>query len=307
MLTRFQKAACAAAMLVAGYSALSLGQVITFNSPTPWLTQRNDSIVVKAQLDTSKFAKKQIAFSVVKMEAGKKKPVLTKTFKVKDFTQDFVIGLAGTNQVGGKDFLKINWNIPGAKDSGSCSPVGIVNVDKVAKFEPVHATKVTTPLDVKDLAALVKDKKFAKVGGHEFMLFWNKQTLSVVVKRSAAKTALRFTFDGKNGKNAFVSFADKMLDYADDKDSVNVFENDRAIQDSIIYTQKPWVSEIKKNSDKDLALITIPWFDIGLLPFDGRIMGFGAFEMTDAKAAAAYPEKALAFLPGSWGNVVLDK
>jgi hypothetical protein len=306
MFSRIQKAACAV-MLVAGYSAVSFGQVITFNSPTPWLTQRNDSIVVKAQLDTSKFAKKQIAFSVVKMEAGKKKAVLAKTFKVKDFTQDFVIGLAGMNQVGGKDFLKINWNIPGAKDSGSCAPVGIVNVDKAPKFEPVHATKVTTPLDIKDIAGLVKDKKFSKAGGREFMLFWNKQTLSVVVKRSAVKSSLRLTFDGKNGKNAFVSFADKMLDFVDEKDSIHVFENDRAIQDSIIYTQKPWVSEIKKASDKDFSLITIPWFDIGLLPFDGRIMGFGAFEMTDAKATGAYPEKAMAFLPGSWGNAVLDK
>jgi len=72
------------------------------------------------------------------------------------------------------------------------------------------------------------------------MLFWNKQTLSVVVKRSAAKSSLRLTFDGKNGKNAFVSFADKMLDFVDEKDSIHVFENDRAIQDSIIYTQKPW-------------------------------------------------------------------
>jgi len=47
----------------------------------------------------------------------------------------------------------------------------------------------------------------------------------------------------------------------------------------------------QKGLDKDFSLITIPWFDIGLLPFDGRIMGFGAFEMTDAKATGAYPKR----------------
>jgi len=48
-----------------------------------------------------------------------------------------------------------------------------------------------------------------------------------------------------------------MLDYVMDKDSVFAYENDRSYMDSITYTQKPWVSEIKKVSDKDYALITI--------------------------------------------------
>ena len=281
---------------------------MTFNSPAPWLTQRNDSIMVKAQLDTSKFAKKQLTLALSKTEAGKKKVVLSKTFKVKDFTQDFFLGMANTNLVGGKDFFKVIWSIPGAKDSGYCAPIGIVNIDKIAKSEPVHATKVVTPIDLKDIAGLVKDKKFTKVGGEEFLLLWNTKTLSIIVKKSVSKSVIKFTFDGKNGKNAFVSFADKMLDYVMVKDSVFAYENDRSYQDSINYTQKPWISEIKKVSDKDYTLITVPWFDVGLLPFDGRLMGFGAFVMAEAaKTPAAYPEKAIVLEPGSWGNAVLDK
>ncbi|MGB7568983.1 MAG: hypothetical protein WBM07_14075, partial [Chitinivibrionales bacterium] len=289
-------------LCVLGYSALSWGQVMTFNSPAPWLTQRNDSILVKAQLDTSKFVKKQLTLSLSKVEAGKKKPVLAKTFKVKDFTQDFFMGMAGASLIGGKDYLRVAWSNPGAKDSGYCAPIGIVNIDKIAKVQPVHATKVVTPIDLKDIAGLVKDKKFTKVGAEEFMLLWNTKTLSIIIKKSAAKGAVKFTFDGKNAKNAFVSFADKMLDYVTDKDSIFAYENDRVCSDSITYTPKVWINEIKKVSDKDYALVTIPWYDIGLLPFDGRVMGFGAFA-----APAAYPEKAVVFNPGSWGNVVLDK
>jgi len=307
MFTRILKAGCAGLLCVLGFSAFSFGQIMTFNSPAPWLTQRNDSIVVKAQLDTSKFAKKQLTLSLLKMEAGKKKQVLTKTFKVKDFTQDFFIGMANASLVGGKDFFKVIWSIPGAKDSGYCAPIGIVNIDKIAKSGPVHATKVVTPIDLKDIAGLVKDKKFTKVGADEFLLLWNTKTLSIIVKKSAVKSTVKFTFDGKNGKNAFVSFADKMLDYVMDKDSVFAYENDRSYLDSITYTQKAWVSEIKKVSDKDYALVTIPWYDVGLLPFDGRLMGFGAFVKTDVPKPAAYPEKAEVLEPGSWGNAVLDK
>jgi hypothetical protein len=308
MFTRIARAGFAGLLCVLGYSAMSVGQIRTFNSPAPWLTQRNDSIMVKAQLDTSKFTKKQLTLALSKMEAGKKKAVLTKTFKVKDFTQDFFVGMANTNLVGGKDFFKVVWSIPGAKDSGYCAPIGIVNIDKIAKCEPVHAIKVVTPIDLKDIAGLVKEKKFFKVGGEEFLLLWNTKTLSIIVKKSAAKSVVKFTFDGKNGKNAFVSFADKMLDYVTDKDSVYAYENDRVYSDSITYTPKPWVSEIKKVSDKDFALITIPWYDVGLLPFDGRVMGFSAFVTTEAaKTPSAYPEKAMVFEPGSWGNAVLDK
>jgi hypothetical protein len=216
--------------------------------------------------------------------------------------------MAATSLVGGKDFLKVVWSVPGGKDSGFCAPIGIVNLDKAAKFEPVHAAKVVTPLDIKDIAGLVKDKKFTKVGAGEFLLLWNTKTLSIVIKKSAAKGVVKFTFDGKNAKNAFVSFADKMLDYVTDKDSIFAYENDRVCSDSITYTPKTWINEIKKASDKDYALITIPWYDIGLLPFDGRVMGFGAFVITEAaKVPAAYPEKAMVFEPGSWGNAILDK
>jgi len=56
--------------------------------------------------------------------------------------------------------------------------------------------------------------------------------------------------------------------------------------DSITYTQKPWVSEIRR-SPQGYALITIPWFDVGLLPFDGRLMVSALFVKTDAPKPAA--------------------
>ena len=98
------------------------------------------------------------------------------------------------------------------------------------------------------------------------MLLWNTKTLSIIIKKSAAKGAVKFTFDGKNAKNAFVSFADKMLDYVTDKDSIFAYENDRVCSDSITYTPKVWINEIKKVSDKDYALVTIPGTILACFP-----------------------------------------
>ena len=295
------------------YSAGTFAQIITFNSPTPWLTLRSDSIVVKAQLDTAKFPKKKITLTASKIEGNKKKQIATKTFKVSDFTQDFTLGVAGVNLLGGKDFLKINWSVPGSKDSGFCAPVGIVNISKIAKTDSLRAVKSSVEVDIKNVAAAVSGAKFTKIKDREIALKWTPTALLIICKKipasAAAGGAITFVFDGKNGKNAFTAFSDKMLDYLEGKDSIYSYINERDCSDSISYKQKPWISEIVKSSDKDNVVIRIPWYDIGIgKPFDGRIMGFSIFLVSDKAAVlAAYPDKAVVLIPGSWGNLVLDK
>lgn len=301
-------------LCVIGYSAGALAQILTFNSPTPWLTLRNDSIIVRAQLDTSKFPKKKITITANKVEGNKKKQIATKTFKVSDFTQDFSLGLAGSTLMGGRDFLKINWSIPGGKDSGSCAPVGIVNIDKIMKSDSMHAARSNEEIDAKNAANAVKSAKFTKIKDQEFSILWTPTALAIICKKlpasSAAGGAIKFVFDGKNGKNAFVAYSDKMVDYVAGKDSMYAYYNERLYNnDSIAYKQKKWINEFVKASEKDYAVIRIPWFDIGIgKPFEGRIMGFSVFIVSDkAAVVAAYPEKASVLIPGSWGNLVLDK
>jgi hypothetical protein len=296
-------------LCIIAFSAAVWAQDITFNSPSPWLTLRNDSLMIKAQLDTSKFPKKKITLTASRVEAGKKKQITSKTFTVSDFTQDFNLGLAGGSLLGGRDFLKINWNVPGTKDSGVCAPVGIVNLDKTAKTDSLHAAKKAGGIDVKNVAAVAAGLKFAKIKDQEVAFAWTAAALVVVCKKSPSAAALRFVIDGKNGKNAFAAFSDKMVEYFPAKDSVYSYVNERSYADSIMYRQKAWTTELAKGGDKDYGVLTIPWYDIGIgKPFDGRVMGFSVFALSDKDAVlAAYPEKAATFIPGSWGNLVLDK
>jgi hypothetical protein len=283
--------------------------IVSFNSPGQWVTQRSDAIVAKVQLDTSKIPQKKIEFTLSRYDAGKKKIVATKSFKVKDYTQEFALGNAGTSLLGGKDFLRIDWSIPGTKDKGMLFPIGVVNLDKVPKVEPIHAAKVKDAIDAKNWSTLIAGAKYSTVKGNEFGLLWTPKALVVVYKKTQSKDIIRFAFDGKNGKNAFLSHPDRTIDVAIGKDSLSgLFYERGSLNDTLNYSQMTWQSEISLLGDKQTGVIVVPWYDLGMLPLEERTIGFAAFVLDDkAKVVAATPEKAQYFLPGSWGTVILDK
>jgi hypothetical protein len=287
----------------------SATDIVSFNAPGQWVTQRTDAIVAKVQLDTSKIPQKKIEFSLSKVEDGKKKLIATKTFKVTDYTQEYALGSAGSPLCGGKDFLRIDWSIPGTKDKGMLFPVGVVNLDKIPKIEPIHAVKVKDAIDAKNWASLIGGVKYSTVKGNDFGLLWTPKSLVIVCKKMQTKDIVRFAFDGKNGKNAFMSHPDRTIDMYQSKDSLGTLFYERAfVNDTLAYNQMTWRNDIAMVGDKQTAVIVVPWYDLGMLPLDGRSFGFAAFDIDDkAKALAAVPEKARYFVPGSWGTVVLDK
>jgi hypothetical protein len=291
------------------FSSSMAVDIVSFNSPGQWVTQRSDAIVAKVQLDTSKMPQKKMVLSLSRYDAGKKKLIATKTFKVKDYTQEFALGAAGSALLGGKDFLRIDWTIPGTKDKGMLYPVGIVNLDKAPAAAPLHAAKVKEAIDAKNWASLASGVKYSSVKGNEFGLLWTPKALVVVCRKSQSKDIVRFAFDGKNGKNAFLSHPDRTIDLYQAKDSLgSLFFERGTLNDTINYTQMPWQNDIKMFGDKQAGVIVVPWYDLGMLPLDERTIGFAAFVVDDkAKVLAATPEKAQYFLPGSWGSIVLDK
>jgi len=293
------------AVCAAWFCVPAFGDIVTFNSPGQWLTERSDKMVLKVQLDTSKIPQKKVSFVLTKIESGKKKALATKAFKVTDYSQEYNLGSVGTGLLGGKDFLKVEWSLPGTKEKGSLFPIGIVDLDKLPALEPLHAAKAAAA-SVADLAAKAK---FTTLKNGSFAIFWTPKVLSIVCKKEPAGGILRFAFDGKNGKNAFIAYSDRVVDVVVAKDSVNAFMYNRvAVTDSISYSVKPWQTEITTSAEKDFVVVNIPMYDIGLVGQDERVVGFSAYSV-DEKGAflAAFPEKAKLLLPGSWSSIVFDK
>jgi hypothetical protein len=298
------------AACVAFGAAGAYGQIITFNSPMPWITQRNDSIIVRAQIDTSQLKKKkEITLSAVLVnERGQKTALAKKTFPVTDYSGEFFLGAVKKDLVGGRSFIKIDWSIQATGGgSSSVEPVGIAALDRLPKEEMITVARLKDG-NSPDLSAL-KGSDFRAVGKTKFALCWNKESLVIVLVKNQAPGTVRFAIDGKNGKNAFLSFADRVVMYAPAKDSLSGVHFSRQIQDGrLVYEEKPWPNEITKSVAGDKVVITVPWSDAGLIPFEERKLGMG-FMTFDAKGnqSGAFPPKADFFLPATWCDLVLAK
>jgi hypothetical protein len=298
------------AACVAFGAAGAYGQIIAFNNPMPWITQRNDSITVRAQIDTAQLKKKkEITLSAVLVnEQGQKTALAKKTFPVTDYSGEFFLGTVKKGLVGGRSFVRIDWSVQAAGGSNSSvEPIGIAALDRLPQPEIIIAPRLAdkSGMDV----STVKESDFRTVGGTRFALGWNKEALVIILVKSHAPGTVRFAIDGKNGRNAFLSFADRVVIYIPANDSLKGVHFSRQILNGrLVYEEKPWPNAITRSVEGDKVVIRVPWSDAGLIPFDERKLGLGITAF-DAKGnqTSALPPKADFYLPATWCDLQLSK
>jgi hypothetical protein len=297
-----------AVFALAGFSLNAAAQIVLFNEPTPWITQRSDSLLIKAQVDTAQIKKKEVSVSAFTMIKGKQAKISSKVFKVNDLSKDFDLGFAKTALLGGYDYLKIEWSIPGAKDKGECVPVGIVDLTKLPAPQQYTAAKNTGAFDEKNLGGIAESNYLA-VGEFKCALVWNEKNLGVAIQKSSVEKCVMVCVDGKNGKNAFLSYPDRLIKYFPAKDSMATVHVERSLaNNAITYIEKGWNSETVKSTGSSIAAISAPLADLGVVGFDGRMVGFAVFVLDkDGKQIAALPAKAVKEIPGTWANLVFAK
>jgi hypothetical protein len=303
-------------MVCAALSFLAIGvnsQVVTFNSPLSWVTQRNDSITVRCQIDTAQLkGKKQFAVTVSEVNQKQQKKLLAKkTFPINDYSGEFAMGPVGTVLTGGFDYIKIDWSIPGTQNKGYLSPIGVVALDKLAPPPLSKVVKAQDGADAAGVAGAVKESDFQNIGQEKIAFAWNKEALHMVLvkQQKPATYIIRIALDGKNGKNAFLSFADRSVNYKPSNDSLWGLHFVRSmIGDTLQYVTKAWPNEVKKTVAGDKIVIQIPWYDSGIIPFGERkfAMCITTFEDKNKQLAALHA-KANFFLPGTWGDFELAK
>lgn len=283
-----------------------VGQTVTFHSPTAWKTQREREIVAKTLLDTAKIASKKITFSAIRVQDGKSKTVASRTCKVEGYSHEQSLVTLKEPVIGGRDFLRIEWRVPGSEDKGVLEPFGIVVLDEAA-VEKVACRNLSKPLTTASGVELVADEPTA-LGDMQFCAAWTDKELSLVVRGGANGESITFCFDGKNGKNAFLSYADRFVTYAPAGDSLQALHYERSVSDTgIVYKKGTWIHEITRQKDGDVAVITVPWHDLGMQPFDGRRFGFCVFVQDTVGKEAAFPSGAQREIPGTWGDMLLTK
>ncbi|NLW32649.1 MAG: hypothetical protein GXY77_14465 [Fibrobacter sp.] len=290
-----------------GIPFLVSGEVVIVSSPGAWLTQRSDTIVAKAQIDTAQLEKKEITIKLAQVNNGKKRVLATKTFKVEDNMAEFSLGTINKDIVGGTEFLQLNWSVAGSDESGSVGPLGIVKLDKKRDAEDLLAVRVKKGLDIDNIVS--EFEKPNKVGNLEFVTAWDTSSLYLIFQKSEEPGSIQFFIDGKNGKKAFLSYPDRIICYTPSKDSIHGFNYKREIRaDSLIYTENVWNHEIATKTVGDKTLIVIPWADAGIIPFEGRKCGLGIFALNSSnKVTSSIPQNAERDIPGTWTDLVLQK
>ena len=291
----------------------SYSQIVSFNSPISWVTQRNDSITVRCQIDTAQLkGKSRFAITVnLVNEKAKKKQLARKSFKVTDYSGEFAMGPVGTVLTGGFSYIKIDWSIPGTDHKGYLSPIGVVALDKLTPPPLTKVVKAQDGADAAGVAGAIKESDFQSIGQEKIAFAWNKEALNIVLlkQRKPSAGVIRIALDGKNGKNAFLSFADRVVNFKPSGDSLWGQHYGRAMAgDTLKYDTKPWPNEMKKTAAGDKIVIRVPWYDSGIIPFGERKFGIGIMTFDEKnKQTAALPSKADFYLPGTWGDFELAK
>jgi hypothetical protein len=294
-----------------GVTAITLAlsaqaQTVSFSSPVTWVTQRNDTVSVKAQVDTAQLKQKSLTMKLVQVENGKKKEIASKKVTVSDVSLDMTFGSIKKPLIGGESYLRIDWAVPGSTENGSLYPFGIVSESVYKDLVPVKAAKVKAAEDCFQF----KDDQFLNLGDVKVATGWNNDSYFFVVKKGAdAKSVVKCAFDGKNGKSAFLSYPDRFLGYNAQTDSVSAVYFVREMNaDTLKYKQNNWNNSITKQKSGDVVVLTVAWSDIGVLPFDERTIGFAMFaEDAGAKITQTIPASAQRLIPGTWTNLLLSK
>ncbi len=287
-------------------AGLALGQVVSFNSPTAWVTERSSSITARTLIDTASVGDGRVTFTLSAVVDGRTRKISSESFAVEDYSQEFELGSVGTGVLGGNDYVSIEWKIAGEENGGTVEPVGVVELDE-SKIENVStAKKISGTIDQAAVSGL-SDNDIVSIGKGQVGAIWNDEALGLIGSGIPEGHSLVFYFDGKNAKSAFLAFSDRGVGYVGGTDSLLTIRHTRTVTDSgIVYGDKNWVNDISLEKVEGKTLVRVPWYDLAVLPFDGRLIGYSFFLIdSEGNVVEALPKNAQREIPGTWGNVTL--
>jgi hypothetical protein len=290
---------------IVAFAALLCGQAVTFSNPGAWMTLRDKNVIASSQVDTAKCRGKKIKINLVLCDGAKEKIICSKNYPITDYSQKFELCSPPRSVIGGSSFLRINWDIAGTDSKGVIEPIGLAALNADNEKITLEAKKIAGAMTIAGLNSTITQGAFISVGNQKASIVWNDQFLGLLCKKSTDNSKLLLSIDGKNGKNSFLSFPDRFIAYHTQGDSVLAQYFKRIVEkNSVQYLPQVWINEIKKYTEGDFVLLTIPWYDLGIIPSEGRIMGFGLFSMdAQDKVLQSFPEQSAKDIPGTWGNL----
>jgi hypothetical protein len=316
------------AALLSVFSALPLfaqeeGPVV-ITAPAEWSTLRSDSVTVSLQVDTAALPRGVVDFKVLRRSGARSSVLFSRTVKADESAADAYLGSVKGLPVGGGDYLRIEWSVPGTELKGAVEPVGMAvlkgSVSAENKWVPANpylsavrlkdgAVRLKDGIDAESVSDALGKLKSVSVGGAgaDFAVGWNASELVLYFTPTAAVPEAEFALDLKFGANAFTAWADRFITVTSDS-AYGLRVSKRSVDSTgaMKFEESPWGDSKLIASTKYGAgcLVALDWNELGVQPFEGRNIGFAVFAKGRGKSAV-YPAGANRSIPGTWGGISL--
>ncbi|MBD3243158.1 MAG: hypothetical protein GF331_21390 [Chitinivibrionales bacterium] len=280
-------------------------QVVTFSDPSEWMTHGKEKLVVKAQLDTAQIESKTVEMTLSAVIDGRTRRLRRKRFAADDFYKEFDLGRVGRTVIGGHDYLSVDWRIADSDKEGTVAPIGVIVLEELAKHEPMLVRRIDDGLVGAAAADAIAANGLKQIGDISYGFGWNMKALWVVAK--GAGGPLEVLIDGKNAKNAYLSYPDRILRLFPEADSAHAFHYTRELKDEeIVYTENTWHHDMVVDTAGPYVVAGMRWYDMGVIPAGRRTVGLGVFTLNaDDEQQEALWEDSERAIPGTWGDLRL--
>ncbi|MCL2844485.1 MAG: hypothetical protein FWE23_03405 [Chitinivibrionia bacterium] len=164
---------------------------------------------------------------------------------------------------------------------------------------------IRTPLlETADTISLFNDdvNNFPLGADDIYRFAYNRNGLFVGINTSRGD--LTVSLDPANSKTAFLAFANRIVRYNAEQQTLEFLFPERSIEQrtmAIQYRVRDWEGDMRVHSIANGKLVFIPWHDLGMLFEAGRRFGFMVHG-----TGFAYPAKASRHAPATWGNLILQ-
>lgn len=304
------KKMCVCAGITLGMCSAAWAGPVTINTPEQWITLRSREIALGVQFDTSSIAGNEVVFRAQVMSPeAQMRTTVTKTVEPEGLSANITMPAFPMTQVGGREYIRLSWEVRGTEHTGSIVPLGLAVLDTV---DPQRTT-ITAGSYTGDKASLVSDNDRIRQmdNGMQMCYAWNEDHFVIACKPAQAQEqsdTLVIAIDAKNGKNAFLSYADRFLFCAPEDASLQSVLFKRSFRtERVAYARENWHNDIQSERIDGWQVITIPWYDMGMVPaFDGRTIGFALFSKGES-FQGIISEDASLYMPATWADCIFSE
>ncbi len=262
---------------------------VAFNSPVQWRSVRTNDVPVFFLADST-VAGSTMTLTLVENNNGR--VIKRKRVTVAEGGNTDTIRVANPF-TDGENYYSLKWSV--GEESGVLAPFSVTPID--GGIDP-NALAVSTANEETTFENATNTEPVFSSDETSVRMSWNPTSLVLVVK---SDENVSISIDPANLKGGFLSYSDRSVDVDFESEETTFSYNTRSFSENgIVYEAQSWSGDLTSEVKEDVAIITIPWYDLGVKAFAGRQLGI----LINGESIA-FPEGSSENSPATWGNILL--